>query len=135
MEGTPAEQAQQLKAEYEKKLAEINAPSLEVSENSSETTDSLEHQAISETTEQMIKEHVPDFKASSHSQHDSNDIAPENQAKVQEWVNVAITNPVAGVKMARNSNDIGLIDIFHKVLTSNEMYKAIVQRGEIPELK
>ncbi len=136
MEGTPAEQAQQLKAEYERKLAEINTGSSELSENNSESAPvSPEHQAVSEVTEEAIKEQVPGFTASSHAPLPADGIPVEAQAKVQEWINATLSNPATGISMAKKSDDIGLIDIFHKALTSDAMYQALVQRGEIQELK
>ena len=134
-EGTPAEQAQQLKAEYEKKLAEINARSLETSENNPESEPiSPEHQAVSEVTEDKIKEERPDFNASSHAPHDSNDIPPESQAKIQDCLNTLLVNPSAGIKKARDLSDSDL-DNFHKVASSNPFYQELVKRGKILELK
>lgn len=137
MEGTPEQQAQQLREEYERKLAEINARSSEVSENNTESQPSpAEHQAVSETTEKIIQEQVPEFKASSHEpRHDSNDIDPEAQAKIQEWINLSLANPSAGVKAAKDSRDAGLIDVYHRALTSNVIYQEMVKRGKLQELK
>jgi len=139
MEGTPEQQAQQLKEEYERKLAEINTRLPEVSENNTESQPSpAEHQAVSETTEKMIQEQVPEFKASSHEPgraSENVEIAPEAQAKVQEWINLSLANPSAGVKAAKDSGDIGLIDVYHGVLTSNAIYQEMVKRGKLQELK
>lgn len=138
MEGTPEQQVQQLKEEYERKLAEINARSSEVSENNTESQpSSVEHQALSETTEKIIQEQVPEFKASSHEpgRGIDDEIAPEAQAKVQEWINLSLANPSAGVKTAKESGDIGLIDIYHGALTSDAIYQEMVKRGKLQELK
>jgi hypothetical protein len=137
MEGTPAEQAQQLKEEYERRLSEINSQPLEAGTSNPEAEQiPAEHQAVSETTENLIKEHVPDFQASSHQPgHKDGEISPEVREKVQEWVNAALVNPLAGVKMARESQDMALIDIFHQALTSDVMYQEMVKRGKITELK
>ena len=134
-EGTPAEQAQKLKEEYEKKLAEINARSLENPENNSESEPiPSEHEAISRVTEDKIKEEVPNFVASSHTPHDSNDIPPESQAKIQDCLNILLVNPSAGIKKARGLNDSDL-DNFHKVASSDPFYQEMVKRGKILELK
>lgn len=136
--GTPEQQAEQLKKEYEDKLAEIKGRSLETGESQTETEPiPAEHQAVSETTEKIIQEQVPEFKASSHAPGRGVDeeIAPEAQAKVQEWINMSLSNPSEGVKAARDSGDIGLIDIYHGALTNNQIYQEMVKRGKLPELK
>jgi hypothetical protein len=137
MEGTPAEQAQRLREEYERKLSEINQRPFESATPSPELEQvPAEHQAVSETTESLIQEHVPEFKASSHQPgNHEGELAPEVRAKVQEWVNVALSDPSAGVKMAKDSQDMSLIDVFHQTLTSDVMYQEMVKRGKLPELK
>jgi len=138
MEGTPEQQVQQLKEEYERRLAEIKSHAPEVGESQIESENiPAEHQAVSETTEKMIQEHEPEFKASSHQPGRGIDesISPEAQAKVQEWVNLSLANPSAGVKAAKDSRDIGLIDIYHGALTSNAIYQEMVKRGKLQELK
>ena len=136
MEVTPAEQAQQLKEEYERRLTEIKSQTPESPEPQAETERILgEHQAVSETAESMIKEQIPEFKASSHEPgHGSEDITPEAQAKVQEWVSMSVENPYQGVKMAKDSNDISLIDLFHGALTSDKFFPEMVKRGKLLQL-
>lgn len=139
MIGTPEQQVQQLKEEYDRRLAEIKGQTPEVGESQVESEQiPAEHQAVSETTEKVIQEQVPEFKASSHQPGRSSGhvgIAPEAQAKIQEWINLSLVNPSAGVKAAKDSGDIGLIDVYHGALTSNEIYQEMVKRGKLPELK
>lgn len=137
MEGTPEQQVQQLKEEYERKLAEIKSQTPEFPEPQAEAERILgEHQAVSETAESMIKEQIPEFKASSHEPgHGSEDITPEDQNKIQKWVNIAVEDPYASVKMAKDSDSISLIDPFHGALTSDRIFSEMVKRGKLPALK
>ncbi len=133
MEGTPEQQVQQLKKEYERRVAEIQKAT-ETGERSSEIAP--EHQAVSEVTENMIQEQDPGFKASSHEPGRTADELPEEaQAKVRSWVSLALNDPSAGVKAAKDSGDPSLFDPLHKALTSNEVFQEMVKRGKLPELK
>lgn len=133
MEGTPEQQVQQLKEEYERKVAEIQSGSVETRPEAP----SPEHQAVSEVTEGMIQRQVPDFKATSHEPGHSNDqLAEDARAKVQEWVNMAWTQgPAASVKAAQESQDMALIDAFHGALTSEALYHQMIKEGKLPEVK
>jgi len=141
MEGTPEQQVQQLKEEYERRLAEIKSQTPEPPESKRETQTEAdrilgEHQAVSETTEGMIREQVPEFKASSHEPgHSVYELPEEVRVKVQEWVNLALVNPLAGVKAAKDSGDPFLFDALHGALTSNQVFTEMVKRGKLPELK
>lgn len=150
MEISKEQQIQNLNEEYKRKLEEIQR---EATDNPSaesgvilppETHETepvpLEHQAISQTTEGMIKQEIPEFQASSHTPGPKNEnLSEENKAKVEEWVNIARTDPFAAVKAAKDflneSGDMSLIDAFHGMLTSDEEYRELISTGKLPAVK
>jgi len=136
MEGSPEEQVKQLNEEYTRKLAEIQAQTPEAVEPQAEADRILgEHQAVSETTEDMIKKQIPDFKASSHERgHSVDGLSEENHTKVQELVNVGIQNPYKSIEMAKNLKDDSLVDALHGALSSNAIFAEMVKRGVLPQL-
>ncbi len=134
MEGlSPEQQAQQFKEEYERKIAGIQQAA-ESGESSPEIAP--EHQAVSEVTEGIIQQQVPEFKASSHAPGRSADQLPDDmRTRIQEWINITVQDPYKGVKAASDSQDIALIDAFHGALTSDEIFPEIVKLGKLPEVK
>ncbi|MEK7645970.1 MAG: hypothetical protein AAB374_02605 [Patescibacteria group bacterium] len=137
MAGTPEQQVQQLKEEYERRLAEIKQQAPETGESQVESEQiPVEHQAISETTEKVIQEQVPEFIASSHEPgHSVGELTPEAQEKVQAWVNIAFTKSLSdGIKAAKYSNDIALIDAFHSALTGS-LYQMLVEQKRMEVVK
>lgn len=136
MEGTPEQQAQQLKAEYEEKLKETKSKISETPEPQAEAERILgEHQAVSETTENMIKEQVPEFEASSHEAgHSLDEISPEDYKKIQGWVEMAAENPYKSIEAAKDSNNPSLFDPLHGALTSNKNFTEMVKSGKLPQL-
>jgi hypothetical protein len=147
---TQEQQIQQLNEEYKRRLEEIQHHAAE-NPSAEQGTASLpeihenepvplEHQAISQTTEEMIQKEIPEFQASSHTPGPKDEnLSEEAKAKVEEWVAIARTDPFAAIKAAKdfvnNSGDISLIDAFHGRLTSDEQYKELIQSGKLPEVK
>ena len=136
MEGTPEQQVQQLKEEYERRLAKIKSQTPEFPEPQAEAERILgEHQAVSETAENMIKEQVPEFEASSHeSGHSLDELSEEAHTKIQEWVSIAGENPYKSVEAAKGSGDPSLFDPLHGALTSDKNFIAMVKSGKLPQL-
>lgn len=132
MEGTPEQQVQQLKEEYERKVAEIQSGSVEARPEAP----SPEHQAVSEVTEGMIQQQNPDFKASSHEPgHSVEGLGAEAQAQVQEYVQMSLKDPYAGIKAADSTKDAALLDALHGALTSDPNYHQMIKEGKLPEVK
>lgn len=136
MPSSPEQQVQELQAEYQRRLAEIKDRSPEVESPQEEAEQVfIEHQALSETTEQMIKEQVPQFQASSHEpMHSVDTLSEEAQATVQQWVQIASQDPYKAVQEAEKSQDIALIDAFHGALTSDKYFADLVKRKLVVEL-
>ncbi|OGM97480.1 MAG: hypothetical protein A2735_01980 [Candidatus Yanofskybacteria bacterium RIFCSPHIGHO2_01_FULL_41_21] len=135
MEGTSAEQLQQVEQEYQQKRAEIEQQMKERGELGAEAPSPTEHETMSQVIEGAIQQHVPEFKASSHTTTTDDSLPPDAQEKIQGWVNIAFTKSLAeGIKTAKDSNDIALIDAFHSALTGN-LYQMLVEQKRVEVVK
>jgi len=136
MTETPTEQLRQIEEEYERKRAEIERGiSGQSGESAEQAPTPSEHETLSEVVEGEIQKHIPEFKASSHQSKSSDSLPPEAQEQVQGWVAITFSQGInEGVKAAKVSDDIALVDAFHNALTGN-LYQALVEQGKITVVK
>ena len=135
MEGSPAEQLQQVEQEYRQKRAELEQQMKEGGEAGEQAPVPTEHETLSQVVEGAIQQHLPAFQASSHTTTTDDSLPPDAQDKVQAWVNLAFTKSLTdGIKAARDSNDIALIDAFHSALTGH-LYQTLVEQKRMEVVK
>ncbi len=135
MEGTPAEQLQQVEREYQRKRAEIEQQMKGQGETAEQAPAPTEQETLSQVVEGAIQQHVPAFQASSHTTTTDDSLPPDAQTKVQAWVSLAFAKSLAdGIKAARDSNDIALIDAFHSALTGS-LYQMLVEQKRMEVVK
>ncbi len=129
MELSKEQQVQQLQEEYARKIEEVQQSSPEMPQ------EQQEHQAVSQVTEGVIQEHVPEFNVASHEPAQPSSVGPDLQAKAQELVNIIWSKGLPdSVKALKEANDPALTDEYHRALTSNEVWQAMVKEGKIPQL-
>ena len=135
MEGTPTEQLQRIEQEYQQKRAELEQQMKEQGESVEGAPTPTEHETMSEVVEGAIQQHVPTFQASGNTTTSDDTLPPDAQEKVQAWVNLAFTKSLSdGIKAAKDSNDIALIDAFHNALTGN-LYSMLVEGKKLEAVK
>lgn len=135
MEGSSAEQLQQVEQEYQQKRAEIEKQMKERGESGEQAPVPSEHETLSQVVEGAIQQHVPTFQASSNTTTADDSLPPEAQEKVQIWVNLAFSRSLSdGIKAAKESDDIALIDAFHSALTGG-LYKMLVEQKRMEVVK
>lgn len=135
MEGSSAEQLQQVEQEYQQKRAAIEKQMREQGESAEAAPVPTEHETMSQVVEGAIKQHVPAFQASSHTTTTDDSLPPDVQEKIQTWVNISFTKGLAeGIKAAKDSNDIALIDAFHSALTGS-LYQMLVEQKRMAVVK
>ena len=134
-ESTPTEQLQQVEREYQQKRAELEQKMKEQGESVEGEPAPTEHETMSQVVEGAIQQHVPAFQASANTTTTDDTLPPEAREKVQAWVNLAFTKSLSeGIKAAKDSNDIALIDAFHSALTG-ELYKTLVESKKLEAVK
>ena len=135
MESTPSEQLQKIEQEYQQKRAEIESQMKGQGESAEHAPVPSEHETMSQVVEGAIQQHVPTFQASSATTTDDTTLPPDAQEKVQAWVNLAFTKSLTdGIKAAKDSNDIALIDAFHSALTGH-LYQTLVEQKRMEVVK
>ncbi len=123
------QQVQQLQEEYTRRIEEIQQASPELPQ------EQQENKAVSQVTEGAIQEHLPEFQVASHEPAQPSTVGPDLQTKAQELVNIIWTKSLAdSVKSLKDANDPALTDEYHRTLTSNEFWQAMVKEGKIPQL-
>lgn len=128
MEGTPEEQLKQIEQEYQRKRADIEQQMKMGNESAEQAPAPTEHETLSKVVEGAIQQHIPEFQASSHAPVSEDSLPPESQEKVQNWVNITFSKSLSdGIRAAKDSNDIALIDAFHGALTGG-LYKMLVEQ-------
>ena len=122
MTESPEQQLRQLEEKYRQERAQIQQ---QIGERKEEMPS--EHETMSRIVEEAIQQHVPTFQALSHSPVSAtDDLSPEEEAKVQTWVTMVFTKSLTkGIKAAKASDDPALIDAFHAALTG-ELYGQLV---------
>ncbi len=135
MEGSPAEQLQQIEKEYREKRAAVEQMQHQ-GELAEQAPPPTEHETLSRVVEGAIQQHVPAFQASSHTAVPTDDaLSVEAQAQVQTWVKLAFEKGLdEGIKAAKNSNDIALIDAFHSALTG-DLYRTLIDSKKLEAVK
>ena len=105
------ENSEQIQNQYETRREEVKKLPTEQQESP--------HETMSHIVESNIQQQVPTFQASTHvAQNTDASLPPEEQAKVQSWVNEVFSKSLeAGIKAAADSGDMALIDAFHAALT------------------
>lgn len=135
MEGSSEEQLRQVEQEYQQKRAELEQKMKEQGESGEQVPAPTEHETLSEVVEGVIQEHVPAFQASSHTTTTDDSLPPDAQTKVQGWVNISFAKSLSdGIKAAKDSNDIALIDAFHSALTGS-LYQMLVEQKRMEVVK
>ena len=129
MELSKEQQVAALKQKYEQELQAIQQE-VPASPELVPTPEAQEHQAVSQATEGVIQEQMPSFKASSH-EPISTEVSPQVQGMVTESL---LNGPYKSIEAIQNANDSALADEYHRALTSNESWHALVKEGKIPEL-
>ena len=127
---SPEQQLKQLEEDYTRRRVEIQ-------KQAGESTEVMpsEHETLSHAVEETIQQHAPNFQASSHAAQSTDDtLPPEDQAKIQQWINDAFARGIdSAIKEARDSGDMALLDAFHKALTG-QLHETLVQQGKLTDL-
>lgn len=94
-----------------------------------------EYETTSRATEEAIKQEAPSFEATSHAPRSVEDsLPPEEQAKIQEWINIAANDgPYAAIQKAKDA-DPALLDAFHAALTG-QLHDQLTQLGKLEEVR